>query len=47
MDGVAAASLDALLDDFAGSDPGLAAIIERYKVSAVTKAICGTLVITQ
>lgn len=32
MDAVAGASLDALLEDFAGSDVGLAAIVERYKV---------------
>ena len=32
MDAVAGASLDALLEDFAGSDASLAAIVERYKV---------------
>ncbi len=32
MDAVASAPLDALLDDFAGSDPGLSAIVERFKV---------------
>ena len=32
MDAVANASLDALLEDFAGSDPGLSAIVERFKV---------------
>ena len=32
MDAVASASLDALLEDFAGSDPGLTAIVERFKV---------------
>ena len=32
MDAVASASLDALLEDFAGSDPGLTAIVERFQV---------------
>ena len=32
MDAVASASLDALLEDFVGSDPGLMAIVERFKV---------------
>ena len=32
MDAVASAPLDALLEDFAGSDAGLSAIVERFKV---------------
>lgn len=35
MDAVASASLDALLEDFAGSDQGLVAIVERFKVSSI------------
>ena len=32
MDAAAGASLDALLEDFAGSDASLATIVEQYKV---------------
>ncbi len=42
MDAVASASLDALLEDFAGSDPGLVAIVERFKVSSIVHCSCST-----
>ena len=42
LDAVASASLDALLDDFAGSDPGLTAIVERSKVLTRLNAISAT-----
>ena len=35
MDAVASASLDALLEDFAGSDQGLSAIIARFRVLSI------------
>ena len=43
LDAVASASLDDLLDDFAGSDPALTAIVERSKVLTQLNTACALL----